>query len=556
MHRSVFAYCGSFSYFEVEGYLQHPACITMFKTSVFAHRSRILIGSSIFGAASVYAWNANRIRLDTKPVQLNAEDRIRKGTGTATKCVKSDDIKYHNSEENGVWVVVNGEVYNLTNFMSQHPGGVDVLLQNAGKDALEIFNKSHLPHFLTKFLSAEDHIGQLEENASVEVVKDIEDEEEVSEVGLPPLSEIYNIHDFESLAKKTLSSFAWYYYSSGANDEVSLRENRNAFSRIFFKPRVLVDVEDVDISTTMLGVKTSAPFYCSATAFAQRGHPDGELSIARGCGKGDIIQMISTSSSYSLEEIVGAAREKQLQWFQLYIFDRAGARKTIRECERLGVKSIFVTVDLPLLGRREKDLRTKNAGSGRGGSNPARREPLTWDYIEELAKTTNIPMAIKGVQTAEDVVLAAEKGIRAVVISNHGGRQLDYSRAPVEVLADSMVQLKQRNLDKNIEVFVDGGVRRGSDVIKCLALGAKGVGLGRGFLYANSTYGEAGVQKAIELLKEEIKLNMKLLGVKSIDQLGPQHLDTTSLSFRLAPKDHLYYGNYEPLAPPNFVATD
>lgn len=530
----------------------------MLRFETFGFRSRALVASSILGAVSVYAYNVNQIKLDTK-ASLDAESRLQNLNQNLkepfVKHVKSDEIKLHNSEENGVWVVVNGEVYNLSKFMAQHPGGIDVLLRNAGKDVLEIFNKIHPPHFLTKHLSAEAHVGKVEENATIEIAREPEDEEEQNESGVPPLSEIFNIHEFESLARRTLTMRAWYYYSSGASDEFTLRENHNAFSRIFFKPRVLVDVENVDISTTMLGVDTSAPFYCSATAFAKLGHPDGELSIARGCGKGGIIQMISTSSSYLLEEIVAASQDGQPQWFQLYIFDREGARKTIKECERLGLKSIFVTVDVPQLGRREKDLRVKTSKNSSGSSNQSRREPLTWDYIEELAKSTDIPLAIKGVQTAEDVILAAEKGIRAVVISNHGGRQLDYSRAPVEVLAESMARLKQSKFDKNIEVFVDGGVRRGSDIIKCLALGAKGVGLGRAFLYANSTHGEEGVQKAIELLKDEIRLDMRLLGVKNIDQLGPQHLDTTNLSLRQAPVDHLYYGNYEPLSPPSFESS-
>lgn len=178
---------------------------------------------------------------------------------------------------------------------------------------------------------------------------------------------------------------------------------------------------------------------------------------------------------------------------------------------------------------------------------------MIWKYIPEIKMWSNLPLVIKGVQSVEDIVIAAEKGVDAVVISNHGGRQLDYSRAPIEVLADAMPVLREKGLHDKIEIYIDGGVRRGGDVIQCLALGAKGVGLGRMFLYANSCYGEAGVKKAIELLKEEIRIDLRLLGVSNIHELGPEHLDLRHLHSRCPPRDNLYYGNYEPLSPPKFT---
>lgn len=486
--------------------------------------------------------------------------------------VTVDEVQKHNSLDTGVWVVINGKVYNLTEFLSRHPGGAKIILKYAGKDALAIFNKFHAQNFVDKYLTPEECLGHLigEMEVAVDVTEVGDDSQRLENIqNMPLISEVFRVSDFEYIAKKILPPTAWCYYSSAADDEVSLRENHNAFSRIFFIPRVLVDVSSVDTSTTMMGESTDVPFYCSAAAQAKLGHPHGELSIARGCGKEGVIQMISNYSSYSLEEIVGEATEGQTQWFQLYVSDPESAKDSVDECNELGLKSIFVTVDTPELGRREKDIKFRAQILAQMDDTVQSLDVLdaedlgsfvvygdetavTWKDISEIRTWTDIPVAVKGVQSVEDVVLAAEKGVKAVVLSNHGGRQLDYSRAPIEVLADAMPVLKEKGLDDKIEIYIDGGVRRGSDIIKCLALGAKGVGLGRIFLYANSAYGEEGVRKACQLLKEEIRLDMKLLGVTSISELGPHHLDLRNLYARSPPTDHLYNSNYEPLSPPEF----
>lgn len=486
--------------------------------------------------------------------------------------VPVEEVEKHNSVENGVWVVINGKVYNLTEFLTRHPGGAKIILKYAGKDALAIFNKFHAPNFVDKYLTPEECLGPLigEMEVAPDVTEAGDDTQRLENIkNKPPISEVFRVSDFEYIARKILPPTAWCYYSSGADDEISLRENHNAFSRIFFKPRVLVDVSSVDVSTIMMGEATEVPFYCSAAAQAKLGHPDGELSIARGCGKEGVIQMISNYSSYPLEDIVDAASKGQPQWFQLYVTDHESARESVDECNELGLKSIFVTVDTPELGRREKDMKLRaqilaqmddsdeSADSQESldlGSSVVygRDTAVTWKDITEITNWTDIPVAVKGVQSVEDVVLAAENGVKAVVISNHGGRQLDYARAPIEVLADTIPVLKEKGLDDKIEIYIDGGVRRGSDIIKCLALGAKGVGLGRIFLYANAAYGEEGVRKACQMLKEEIKLDMRLLGVSKISELGPQHLDLRNLYSRNPPADNLYNNNYEPLSPPAF----
>ncbi|GEQ71160.1 hypothetical protein JCM33374_g4841 [Metschnikowia sp. JCM 33374] len=542
----------------------------------------VLFGSAI-GGSVLFSTKHKSVALDTQ-----------------AKGVSVEELQKHINEDTGIWVAINGNVYDLTSFLSIHPGGPQIIKKYAGKNASKIFNKFHGPDFISKYLSPEDCLGPLlGELGEAEDITEADDDEtrKVFRDNLPPLSEIFTLTDFEYVAKKICSPTAWYYYSSGAEDEVTLRENHNAFSRIFFKPRVLVDVASVDLSTKMLGTWTSVPFYVSAAAQAKLGHPDGELSISRGCGTEDAIQMISHYSSYSAESIIKEAKKNQSHWYQLYVTGKDAARQTVESVAKLGVKALFVTVDTPELGRREKDMKLRARLEASMASESEKESPnstappnedeindnkkasdepkakgadqgqedlksnvvygrdlqVTWKDIVEIKSWTGLPLVIKGVQSVEDIVLAAENGIEAVVLSNHGGRQLDYARAPIEVLADAMPVLRERGLNDKIEIYIDGGVRRGGDVIKCLALGAKGVGLGRVFLYANACYGEAGVRKAIELLREEIRLDMRLLGVSKIEDLGPQHLDLRNLYSRTPPRDNLYYGNYEPLSPPRFA---
>lgn len=479
------------------------------------------------------------------------------------KVVTAEDVMKHNSLETGIWVAINGQVYDLTEFIMKHPGGAQIIEKYAGTDASLIFNEFHAPNFPDKYLPQDKHLGRLIGHMELapNILADESDERQSYIENKPDLSTIYNASDFEYVAKRVMSGLAWIYYSAGSEDEMSLRENHNAYSRIFFKPRALRDVRDVDLSTTLLGNEVSAPFYCSAAAMAKMGHPDGELSIARGCGKENIVQMICHQASYSFSDIFGQV-PGQPQWAQIIPLSKSHAADGIMEASKSTVNSIFMTVDVPAIGNRTKDSRFR-ASLNSGDSSIKELEaagivedetaPVTWSDLEYFQAMTEKPLSIKGLQSVEDIVLAAERGVKAVVISNHGGRQLDFSRAPVEILADVMPILKEKGLDKNIEVYVDGGIRRGSDILKAVALGAKGVGLGRMFLYANASYGEAGVRKLISILKSEMIRDMKMLGVTSLDQLGPQHLDTRNLHARYPPIDAAYYRNYEAPAPPQFA---
>ncbi|KAH3666807.1 hypothetical protein OGAPHI_003256 [Ogataea philodendri] len=499
---------------------------------------------------------------DKQPVM---NDFFRKSANSNTISVA--EYAKHTSPDD-CWVAIRGQVYDMTEFLPNHPGGRAAILRVSGYDATEIFEQIHPKGTIEKFLPKEKHLGQLDAPAP-ELQQEM-DEAEVQRLenvdNKPSLDEIMNLHDMEYIAKNTLPRGAWAYYSSGADDEITLRENHYAYQRIYFRPRVLVDVSKIDTSTTLLGTKSSVPFYVSATALAKLGHPDGECSIARGAGKEGVIQMISTLASNSLDEIAASRIPGATQWFQLYVNeDRNVAFDMVKRAEQLGMKAIFVTVDAPSLGNREKDARVKFKGNSnvqqdkevkrdQGASRALSAfidTRLTWDDVKKIKSTTKLPVLIKGVQRLEDVEQAIDDGFDGVVLSNHGGRQLDTAPTPIELLAEVVPELKRKNkLRKDFEIFVDGGVRRGTDILKAIAIGGNdvrvGVGLGRPFLYANSAYGEDGVRKAVQILKDELEMNMRLLGVRNIDELNSTFVDTRRLLGRSAP-DELYDQLYSPL---------
>ena len=349
-----------------------------------------------------------------------------------------------------------------------------------------------------------------------------------------------------------------------------MRENHSAFHKIWFRPRVLQDVSKIDFSTTMLGTKVDIPFYVTATALGKLGHPEGEVVLTRGAKKHNVVQMIPTLASCSFDEIVDAREGDQVQWLQLYVNSKRDiTKRIIQHAEKRGCKALFLTVDAPQLGRREKDMRSKFSDVGSnvqdsGGDSVDRSQgaaraissfidpSLSWKDIPWFLSITKMPIILKGVQRVEDVIRAIESGVQGVVLSNHGGRQLDFARSGVEILAEVMPILRERNWQDRIEIYIDGGVRRATDIIKALCLGAKGVGIGRPFLYAMSAYGLPGVDRAMQLLKDEMEMGMRLIGCSSIDQLNATLVDTRGLSLHstLVPSDTLGQTVYDPLSSP------
>ncbi|CUS11748.1 unnamed protein product [Tuber aestivum] len=490
------------------------------------------------------------------------------------KMLTGKDVAEHNSKDS-CWVVIHGKAYDVTEFLPQHPGGQAVILKHAGRDATEAFEPIHPPDILDEYLDRSKHLGEVD-MSTVTAEKPFDPDEESRQQRIasrPPLDQCFNLHDFESVARQVVKKGTWAYYSSGADDEITLRENHSAYHKIWFRPRVLVDVEKVDSSTTMLGSKCEVPFYVTATALGKLGHPEGEVVLTRAAGGHGVIQMIPTLASCSFDEIVDARRGDQVLWLQLYVNkDREITKRIVQHAEKRGCKGLFITVDAPQLGRREKDIRTKFDGAasdvlrynpsaidrsqGAARAISAFIDPsLSWKDIPFFKSITKMPIVLKGVQRVEDVIAAIEHDIPAVVLSNHGGRQLDTAPSAIEILAEVMPELRRRGLQDRIEVYIDGGVRRATDIIKALCLGAKGVGIGRPFLYAMSAYGEPGVARAMQLLKDEFEVGMRLVGAKSVDELGPEFVDARGIGVHgvPTPADFLSSDVYDRLVLPAFA---
>ncbi|KAL9130235.1 MAG: hypothetical protein Q9217_001528 [Psora testacea] len=481
------------------------------------------------------------------------------------------EVSTHNTDSD-CWVIIHGRAYDVTEFKAEHPGGSKIIMKFAGKDATETYEPIHPPDTLDKYLPKEKHLGEVNmETVEKEHEADPDEGERLERVKrMPILEQCYNLMDFEAVAKRVMKKTAWAYYSSGADDEITMRENHSAYHKIWFRPRILHDVEEIDLSTTMFGTKVDIPFYVTATALGKLGNPEGEVILTRGAKKHNVIQMIPTLASCSFDEIVDAKQGDQPQWLQLYVNkDRKITERIVKHAEERGVRGLFITVDAPQLGRREKDMRSKFSDVGSNvqntsGDNVDRSQgaaraissfidpSLNWNDIPWFLSITKMPIVLKGVQRVEDVIRAIEVGVHGVVLSNHGGRQLDFARSGIEVLSEVMPVLRERNWQDRIEIYVDGGVRRATDIIKALCLGAKGVGIGRPFLYAMSAYGLPGVDRAMQLLKDEMEMNMRLIGCSTVHQLNPTMVDTRGLSMHSTnvPVDTLGMSVYDPLINP------
>ncbi|KAI9465260.1 glyoxylate dehydrogenase [Lactarius psammicola] len=492
--------------------------------------------------------------------------------------ISAETVKQHASRES-CWIIVHGKVYDVTDFLDEHPGGSKIILKYAGRDATEAYEPIHPPDAITTNLPASKQLGAVDPATVVAEVKEVSEKEKRRQALLatrPPIDEIVNLHDFEAVAKVVLPEKAWAYYSSASDDEITIRENRLAFQRVWFRPRILRNVAQVDWSTTILGQKSSLPVYISATALGKLGHPDGELCLTRAAGKHGVIQMIATLASCSFDEIIDAGVPGQPFFVQLYVNrDREITKRYVQHAEKRGVKGLFITVDAPQLGRREKDMRLKLIGESSGAKVQENQKnvpkdqgvaraisafidpSLCWDDIPWFRSITNMPIILKGISTPEDALLAYESGVQGIVLSNHGGRQLDTARSGLENLIEVTEALKKRGTTRPFDIYVDGGVRRASDVLKALALGAKAVGVGRAFLYAFCAYGQPGVEKAIQIFRDELEMNMRLLGVRTLSELRPEMVDARALSVHTGsvPEDNLYRTTYQPLSLAKFRDT-
>jgi 4-hydroxymandelate oxidase len=342
------------------------------------------------------------------------------------------------------------------------------------------------------------------------------------------LAGLLNCADFERHAEERLDPGAWGYYAGGAGDEVTLRDNVAAFERWLLRPRVLVDVSAPSTATTVLGQHVSMPLLVAPTAFQRVAHRDGEVATSRAAAAAGTVMTLSTLATATPAEVAVAGGPR---WFQLYVFrDEGVTRALVEQAVESGFGAIVLTVDTPVVGRRERDFRTgfvvthTVAALGGGEVTPAEAFALmsaavTWKDIESLASMSGLPIVVKGVTTAEDARLACEHGADALVVSNHGGRQLDGVAATLDALPEVVEAVEGR-----LEVYLDGGVRRGADVVKALALGARAAMVGRPVLWGLAAGGEAGVARVLALLHEEILLALQLLGCARPGDVGREHV--------------------------------
>jgi isopentenyl diphosphate isomerase/L-lactate dehydrogenase-like FMN-dependent dehydrogenase len=352
------------------------------------------------------------------------------------------------------------------------------------------------------------------------------------------LDAVVRLADFESLARASMDPSAFDYIAGGSWDEITLAENDAAWLRRRLRPRVLVDVSKVDPSTVLLGSPSALPLAIAPMAVHGLAHRDGELATARGAASAGVPFALSTMASCSIEDVAAAA-PAATRWFQLYAQHDPGlSRSLVERAAAAGYSAIILTVDLPVLGYRERDVRSAfelprvgNFPTARPTHRPGLADiadgpegewmsrTLTWDGLASIRAWSSLPLVLKGIMTAEDASLAVEHGVDAIVVSNHGARQLDRVPAPIDVLAEVV-----RAVDGRIEVWVDGGVRRGLDIAIALALGAQGVLLGRPVLWALAAGGQAGVERALAILRHEFELTLALLGAPTPADVRPGHV--------------------------------
>jgi L-lactate dehydrogenase (cytochrome) len=378
------------------------------------------------------------------------------------------------------------------------------------------------------------------------------------------LKRCFNIADLRRVAQRRLPAPMFHYIDGGAGDEWSMRENTAAFDRYELRPRVLTDVGTIDLRTRVLGATLDLPFFLSPTGMSRLFHHDKELGAARAAKAFGTLYCLSTMATTRLEDVAGATDGPKM--FQVYIFkDRGLTRELVQRCRQAGYDALCLTVDTPLAGNRERDKVTGMVMPPRltwksllsFAASPAwswnyLRDPdfrlanvvhrvdalrehgpmglmqyvnsqfdrtITWKDAEWLAGEWNGPFAIKGLSTPEDARLAAAVGATALMVSNHGGRQLDSSPAPITCLPAI-----RDAVGDDLELIVDGGIRRGIHILKALALGATACSIGRPYLYGLAAGGQAGVERAISLLRNELLTDCALLGCNRIQEVGPAHI--------------------------------
>ncbi|REJ76668.1 MAG: alpha-hydroxy-acid oxidizing protein [Acidobacteria bacterium] len=375
------------------------------------------------------------------------------------------------------------------------------------------------------------------------------------------LQGVADVEDLRELARRRLPSGVFDYIDGAAEDEITAARNEEGFVALELRPRILRDVSAVEVGAEILGRPAAMPLVLAPTGFSRMAHSQGELAVARAAQRAGVPYTLSTLSTRSIEEAAAAAPEARL-WFQVYVWrDRGLVEEMLQRARESGYEAIVITVDTAVLGRRERDVRSgfslpprlglgtlvegalhpgwtldflrggpiefanvAGRGTGPGGGAVALAEyvnaqfdaALSWRDLDWFRERWDGPIVLKGVQTVDDAVLAAEAGVDAVALSNHGGRQLDGAPPPVE-----LIEPVREAIEDRLEIYCDGGVRRGSDVVKALALGADAVMVGRAYLYALAAAGESGVDWVLDFLRSGTARTLALCGLRGVDEIEP-----------------------------------
>ncbi|KAK3937022.1 L-lactate dehydrogenase [Diplogelasinospora grovesii] len=472
------------------------------------------------------------------------------------RTVSTSELSSHNNE-NSAWLAVNGTVWDVSGFAAAHPGGREVIEEYFGRDASSVYNEFHGPGLIAKQLGESKRIGNLEpvsvpavpaepESAPAPSTTNVQPPPEAQE-GKPTLESIVNLHDFEAAGKHTLSGRALAYVPGYTCDGVTFAGNQDFYRRIYLRPRVLRNVSTCDMSRSIFGRRFNLPFFSAPAASIKLIHPDGECALAAGTSAAGGSMVVPTLSSFTIDEIVDSLPKGHPFFFQLYFWqDRTLARKLLEDVARLKPVAIMVTVDLPVFSKREsyeryelkmaaaaqrkrtgKMTREGQEKARESGNGRAIASDLTWDELKWIKEVTGgIPVVVKGIQSAADAKKALEYGCDGIYISNHGGRAVDSAYPTILTLLEIQAQCPE--VLGKMEVFIDGGIRRGTDVLKAICLGASGVCVGRPMFYA-AGFGVKGVQKAVKILADELQSAMQLCGITSLDQAHPGLLNTTEL---------------------------
>ncbi|CAG8972400.1 hypothetical protein HYALB_00007154 [Hymenoscyphus albidus] len=454
------------------------------------------------------------------------------------KVFDAAELARHNRPDS-CYVCLYGDVWDVTDFLPQHPGGSSIILKLAGADATEEYDPIHPPGTLEDNLPPEKKLGTID----VSLIPKLEPEEVQHTEGPVDVQTLLNLDEIEEVATKQISKKCWAYYYSAGDDLISKNFNNLVYKQILLRPRVFVDCTRCDLTTSMLGHKVGLPLYVSPAAMARLAHPDGEQGIAKGVSSFGACQIVSNNASMTPEQIVEGSAPGQIFGWQLYVQDQR--QKSIEMLKRIGkmadkYKFIVLTLDAPVPGKREHDERSSMSINGlpkKDGSDGGVGKQLFWGTAADLtwkvtlawlSKHTQLPIVLKGLQTHEDAYLASQyPQVKAVILSNHGGRALDTAPPAVHTLLE--IRKFCPEVFGRLEVWVDGGIKRGTDVVKALCLGARAVGVGRAALFGLGAGGTEGVHRTFEILEAEIKTCMRLLGAEKVSDLGPRFVNSRAV---------------------------